>query len=258
MMELQNDIVIQCTCCGERIYISKESVDSNVYSDEHHLGMGTELLYHISDDICCPNCGRPIHYEIHGSEYPAGAYNNDWADISGNGVYLERPRMDIIYEFYDDEIDEAYNAADLLQRRIIRISQNPDEVFNMTSRQFEELVERLYQNMGFRTTLTPATRDGGKDIIAKKYYESNLPIVRYTDCKLYSLNHTVGEPIIRGIHGVLHDNRIKQVVIVTTSRFTRDAFDYAKRQGTQIELVDGYILQKMIEKDAERYYKRFR
>ena len=128
----------------------------------------------------------------------------------------------------------------------------------MTSRQFEELVERLYQNMGFRTTLTPATRDGGKDIIAKKYYESNLPIVRYIDCKLYSLNHTVGEPIIRGIHGVLHDNRINQVVIVTTSRFTRDAFDYAKRQGTQIELVDGYILQKMIEKDAERYYKRFR
>ena len=170
MMELQNDIVIKCLRCNGTICISKEQAMPSVNTEDHDQGMGIEYSYFIEDEISCPHCSASIGYQVYGSEYPVGAYNNDWAAITENAVFLETPRMDVVYDFSDEDIDQAFYYADDLQKRIIHISRVPEDIYDMTSRQFEIFVERLYQNMGFKTILTQPTRDGGKDIIAKKYF----------------------------------------------------------------------------------------
>jgi restriction system protein len=46
------------------------------------------------------------------------------------------------------------------------LKKQPKDIFNITPRQYEELVAELMHDMGYEVTLTPATRDGGKDILA--------------------------------------------------------------------------------------------
>lgn len=259
MMDLASDLRIQCTGCRKRLYVSKENYEPYIYSEEHH-NMGLETIYCIEDTVACPYCGTTIEYSIFGSEYPPGGYNNEWFDISG-GRFVVEPHMDVEYDYYEvsqhADRREAYEQADDIQRIILDIAERYEEVFSINSREFEMIVERLYQGYGFKTELTPRTRDGGKDIIARKYFESPLPFVRYIECKQFTPPHTVGEPIIRGLHGVLADGRINQAVLVTSSYFTQDAIEYTKRQGTLIELVDGERLKKMIQREAKFYYSRF-
>ena len=119
MMELQNDIVIKCLRCNGTICISKEQAMPSVNTEDHDQGMGIEYSYFIEDEISCPHCSASIGYQVYGSEYPVGAYNNDWAAITENAVFLETPRMDVVYDFSDEDIDQAfYYADDPTQERI--------------------------------------------------------------------------------------------------------------------------------------------
>ena len=46
-----------------------------------------------------------------------------------------------------------------------KLKRQPDSIFQLPSRNFEELVAELLDDMGFEVELTKATRDGGKDIL---------------------------------------------------------------------------------------------
>ena len=127
-------------------------------------------------------------------------------------------------------------------------------MYGLHPRDFELLVEQIFIDKGFQTELTPTTRDGGKDIIARKYIGTRIPIVIYIECKRFGPNYPVGEPIIRGLYGVLTDARINRGVLVTSSYFSHDAFVFTRRQGDLIELINGNQLFKMIQKSANRYY----
>ena len=62
------------------------------------------------------------------------------------------------------------------------IAQNRELIYNISSRGFEEVIERLFQDEGFETKLKQPTRDRGRDIIAMKYEMGNS-IVFYIECK---------------------------------------------------------------------------
>ncbi|MBW4656883.1 MAG: restriction endonuclease [Kaiparowitsia implicata GSE-PSE-MK54-09C] len=51
---------------------------------------------------------------------------------------------------------------------IDHLSRFPDEVYGLTSRQFEELTAELLNRQGYEVELTSETRDGGKDLYAVK------------------------------------------------------------------------------------------
>jgi HJR/Mrr/RecB family endonuclease len=67
---------------------------------------------------------------------------------------------------------------------IMEIAQDRDLIYNISPREFEEIIERVFQDEGFETTLTQQTRDGGRDIIATKF-EMGKPVVFYIECKRY-------------------------------------------------------------------------
>lgn len=108
-------------------------------------------------------------------------------------------------------------------------------LIDMDSRKFEHIIERLYDEMGYDTQLTPAHNDKGRDIIAKnsKPGKSEHLLV---ECKRY--NNSVGVEIARGLLGVVADEKVNKGVIVTSSRFTRGAKKLAQNN-PRLELIDG-------------------
>ena len=111
-------------------------------------------------------------------------------------------------------------------------------LLDMHPRNFEHLIERLYNEIGYETQLTPPAKDGGRDILTKNTDPGKLEHSRI-ECKRYNI--PVGVETTRTLLGVVSDEKVNKGVIVTTSRFTRGAKDLAKRN-PRLELIDGVRL----------------
>lgn len=106
-------------------------------------------------------------------------------EIAG-GSFEEAPHMGIIYSQEDFDPDDAFTAFTRVEQIIMDIAQNRELIYNISPREFEEVIERVLQDEGFETKLTQQTRDGGCDIIATKY-EMGKPVVLYS---ILSVNAT--------------------------------------------------------------------
>jgi restriction system protein len=113
---------------------------------------------------------------------------------------------------------------------------------NISSRDFEHIVEHLYSSMGYETKLTPAQKDGGRDVIAKKESVGALEHIR-VECKQYT--KPVGVEIARALLGVVSDEKVNKGVLVTTSHFTKGVLDLASRN-PRLELISGKQLIPML------------
>lgn len=109
-----------------------------------------------------------------------------------------------------------------------RAADDPNFVFSITPRQFEELVAELLTRIGYDVELTQKTRDGGKDIYAAKR-DGLGTFLFLVECKRYSPDNPVGVEIIRALHGVADIERVTGSMVVTTSYFSRDARELASQ-----------------------------
>jgi restriction endonuclease Mrr len=119
----------------------------------------------------------------------------------------------------------------------------PQFLRQLNPRKFEELIADIFKNKGYEVTLTPKTRDGGKDIIAlyKSPFGHQLFII---ECKRYKEVNKVGVEIVRGLFGVKSAENYNQAILVTTSSFSRDAKDFVKPLRFQLELKDYNDIQE--------------
>ena len=243
---------IRCCECGKRITIFKSDLDIEVsYYDHGDNCMGIEIIYEIQHEISCPKCGNDIEITFTGNEYPEGAYNDDDATISG-AEFIERPSMGICYQDEFDTDEYAVEATGI-HGLIAQISANRDLIYDVTPREFEEIVEQVLRDEGFDTHLTQPTRDGGRDIIATKTGINGKPVVFYVECKRYSRKNKVSVDLVRALYGVQTSDKVNKACLVTSSYFTRDAVDFADDQNVMIDLVDGDALHNMIVRSAEQY-----
>ena len=254
MMELIADSFdIRCCECGEQITIFKDDLDTDVsFYDHGENGMGVETIYEIRHELSCPKCGNNIEITITGNEYPEGAYDYDSAEISG-AEFIETPSMGMVY--YQDEfnVDEEAVEATGIRGLIAQLSENRDMIYDVSPREFEEIVEQVLQDEGFSTHLTQPTRDGGRDIIATKTGINGKPVVFYVECKRYSRTNKVSVDLVRALYGVQTADKVNKACLVTSSYFTRDAVAFAENQNFMIDLIDGDALHDMIVKSAEKY-----
>ena len=254
MMELTSDSFdIRCAECGERITIYKDDLDiEESFYDHGENGMGDEIIYDIRHELECPECGNDILVTITGSEYPVGAYDYDNADICG-ARFIDIPSMGIVYYWEEFDIDADAVRLTGIQSLIVRISRDRDLIYDVTSREFEEIVEQLLKDEGFETLLTNSTRDGGRDIIATKAGINGKPVVFYVECKRYARQNKVNVGIVRSLYGVQTSDKINKACVVTSSLFTKDAIEFAQKQNVMIDLVDGDALYEMIQRSARSY-----
>lgn len=243
---LVNNLVIQCNNCGKIHVIDKDSLEVNTCSYERQ--MGSEIEYNFDGESQCDNCGNCLHYSVRAFEYPVGALNYDDCECSG-GHFAQSPEVAVrYYEFDYDENDEEYIYSEVCeaQTNIERILENNAAMYDLTSREFEELVAEVFYKQGYNVVLTPETRDGGCDIIAT-HNVGGLSYMILIECKKYGLKNKVGVQLVRSLLGVQTDQKVNKAVIVTSSTFTRDARDLAERQNTLIGLIDYNDLIRMMK-----------
>lgn len=144
--------------------------------------------------------------------------------------------------------------------------------------QFEAFVAGIWQKMGYVAELTPATSDGGYDIMLRtpgRVTGSNSPGSStdnladgrrpgtpeahhhrpraIIECKCYEPASSVGRPLLQKLAGANETAQADSMLFVTTASFSAGAREYARATG--IQLVDGTALLelwKQVDAQAQR------
>lgn len=118
-----------------------------------------------------------------------------------------------------------------------RLKNDPEGVRALTSRQFEQLVFEILTDRGHEAYLTPATRDGGKDVLA--YFETDFgKLLCLVETKRYSSHRKVGFGMVQRLYGAFASHGASCAMLVTTSSFSRPARDFQAEHRYQLALRD--------------------
>lgn len=140
--------------------------------------------------------------------------------------------------------DNSDTPDDILEKAFNQINQSLAEdilaeVMKLSPTAFEKMVLDLMSRMGYGTfanasTLTATTGDEGIDGIIM---EDKLGFdLIYVQVKRWGTDHLVGRPDVQGFVGAIA-GKGGRGLFVTTSKFTKQAIDYAKHQ--HVILMDG-------------------
>lgn len=109
--------------------------------------------------------------------------------------------------------------------------------------EFEKLVADVWEERGWKTTVTTGSNDRGIDVIAEKatpFSQKHL-----IQAKRYSADNTIGSPDIQQYSSLRHqEDDVDAVVVVTTSSFSSQARQTAN--DLNVKLIDGEKLSQII------------
>ncbi len=129
--------------------------------------------------------------------------------------------------------------------------ENPDRLYALTAEGFEDTMAEIYRNLGYQVERTPATRDGGKDIIITTPTDLG-EFIYYVECKRYNPKKPLGVGLIRQFSGTIDADRVNGGIIATTTYFSQPAKDFIIDHNLQcrIKLHDkdyiGMLLKRVI------------
>lgn len=98
------------------------------------------------------------------------------------------------------------------------INDDPEEIYRIDERAWEELIAGAYEREGYKVTLTPRSGDYGRDVIAVKDGMHSIRII--DQVKRNRIHNPVDANDVRALMGVLSGERnTSKGVITTTSTF---------------------------------------
>ena len=126
-------------------------------------------------------------------------------------------------------------------------------VENISWQQFERLVGKLLEVEGYhRISYTPSGADKGVDIIARKKNGQKT----YVQVKHYGRENKIGVGVIRQIVGVSSREYGVKSMVVTSSFYTKPAFQEARSYGNTLILWDGNdVVEKINNLTDTQFYK---
>ncbi len=135
--------------------------------------------------------------------------------------------------------------AEVSRELLSRLAKNPELLYGLSSRRFEEVMAEIYGLHGFDVELTPATRDGGVDlyVVHHSALGRTLTIV---DCKRYRRDRHIGVGMVRELLGTVVDKGASAGVLATTSFFSSGAQDFYAKYPFRLALHDFYDLERLL------------
>jgi restriction system protein len=154
----------------------------------------------------------------------------------------EIPALEATQENPEEALDSAYQSlrTDLIQDLLAAMKQAPPTLF-------ERLVVELLLKMGYggREQLGKAVGRPGDEGIDGIINEDKLGLdIVYIQAKRWQ--GTVGRPTVQEFTGSLEGQRANKGVLITTSQFSSDAYDYVSRIGKKVVLIDGRRLAELM------------
>ena len=203
----------------------------------------------IDDEVAIIAKGSPI-------EYHTTSNRTEIRDLFGLSQQLFNYAA--VLDYFQDASQDALEGSDrskvfqfshrLWDDLVRQLSAQPDLLYSVPSRDFEELVAELLTRDGLHVQLTPAIKDGGRDVLA--FLDTPLGRLLFlVECKRYSRSRPVDVSIVRQLYGVVEAERASAGLIVTTSYFTREAITFSKGVQHRMSLKDysglvGWIKQR--------------
>jgi restriction system protein len=140
---------------------------------------------------------------------------------------------------------KSYGAAWV---EIVSLLQNNwTAAFHIEPRQWEEILAGALHKEGFTVTLTPRSKDHGRDVIAEKSGVGSMRMLG--SMKAYGPDHLVPREHVHEVLGVVDTERATKGMIVTTSDFAPELFDapgLAAAIPNRLELMNGVQLQEWL------------
>jgi len=115
-------------------------------------------------------------------------------------------------------------------------------LMELTSQQFESLIQNLFGKIGLDTRQTRPSRDGGVDCVA---YNTDPILGGKVVIQAKRYKNAVGVSAVRDLFGTLQNEGASKGILVTTSGYGKASFDFA--EGKPIELFDGANLLYLLE-----------
>jgi restriction system protein len=146
----------------------------------------------------------------------------------------------------DDRFKQViFQITEISDELIHILSNNPDLMYQLSPRKFEELVAELLSRQGYRVRLTAASKDGGKDIYAA--FDNSIGSFMYmVECKRYAPDRPVGVELVRQLYGSIQVEKVTAGIITTTSYFTKGAKEFQSQVKHQMALRDYLDLQRWL------------
>lgn len=132
------------------------------------------------------------------------------------------------------------------------LARDPSLLHALSPRRFEELVADLFERQGYVVELTPATRDGGKDLYVARHDQFGR-LMTIVECKRYRQDRPVGLAVVQRLYGVVQSERVNAAMVVTTSSFSRPARQYAEQLHYQMSLKDSLDLRSWLAPFGNRH-----
>jgi hypothetical protein len=164
-------------------------------------------------------------------------------------------------EFYQIAIEEFFRPNQYLIRiepptdLILLLAMNPELLYKISPRKFEEIVAELLTDLGYVTDLTKQTRDKGIDIIAIRKDTGLRLEERYlVQCKRNAPQNKVTFGIVHALLGAGVEEPNTGLILATTSTFTKPAFDLAEKETIKwkLHLKDYNDIQEWLFKYAQK------
>jgi restriction system protein len=157
------------------------------------------------------------------------------AQVSARATEAQPVKPVIEFAMVDPRFVDQSDVLTGLESRPNLMDLNPYE--------FEQLVANLFEEMGLETKLTRSSRDGGVDCVA---FDARPVLGGKVVIQAKRYRHTVGISAVRDLYGTMMNEGANKGILVTTSGYGTDAFDFCKDK--PIELIDGagllYLLQQ--------------
>jgi len=153
----------------------------------------------------------------------------------------------LLYNDSDSNPIKSVIVTDLFNELKQYLAKHPEKIYDLSPRNFEELVADILHDFGFDCELTPATRDGGFDIYAQ-IKNSITSFLMYVECKKYSQFKNVGAEVIRSLYGTSKMKGAHKSMIVTTSFFSEPAKKEHNLIRSEMELNNFDNLKQWLQK----------
>lgn len=163
---------------------------------------------------------------------------------------------DVNERHYHQQINQAVSTGDIdtiLQLKS-EINEYIDSVWESNEIyeefghfEFENLIAKLWEDMGYRAKVTQQSQDSGIDVIAENQEEKVvIQAKQFKPRSTQSPPNNVGIDTVDRAAGNREKFNADRAIIVTSSDFTRGAKKAAREYGENIEIINGTTLTRML------------
>ena len=138
---------------------------------------------------------------------------------------LEKWSENLKNELIAEEQNEVFYYIRLLSKKFIElVAKNPSYLMNLEWIDLERTVAELFEGIGFKVTLTPSSKDGGKDVILECVIDK-IKKTYIIEIKHWRSRQKVGKEAIKEFTKIIINEKRERGLFLATYGFSNNYFE---------------------------------